>query len=317
MSETETEFSGLPAEISEEPSEAQAQPAEDSQEQPQQQQPANNKPAGYYPIDFATATPDQVKERYDYIYRQVKDGERERRETNRVLKEQSRLIDELSSGMGQVVNHIQENTFDNTEATLKANMRAAYEAGNTDAYLEAQDKLDELRLEKKLAERDRKAIPQPQQKQVAQPQNDPMINTDESRVINDWQSERDESGVLLRPWAHNKSTDPNSPDQEFLYGLAETRAVFQNPRFADLSIHQKIAEVDRRMGVKKPGSGQSVMGGGLTTNRKSSKITLTPKQQEIAIKTRFGGPKAKSDTDHLEAYRKQIERVQTTKGARS
>ncbi len=83
--------------------------------------------------------------------------------------------------------------------------------------------------------------------------------------------------------------------------------MFSSARYAHLTIDQKLAEVDKRMGVSKPAARQNVLAGNLTSARKSPKVSLSPKQEQIAIRTKFGGPKAKSDAEHLEAYRKQIE----------
>jgi hypothetical protein len=93
--------------------------------------------------------------------------------------------------------------------------------------------------------------------------------------------------------------------------MREMQIVFdEDGDFSHLSFEDKLDELDKRMGTKKQRSGQnSVMGGNFTPRGKSGKVTLTAKQQEIAVRTKFGGPKAKSDAEHLEAYRKQIERL--------
>jgi hypothetical protein len=90
--------------------------------------------------------------------------------------------------------------------------------------------------------------------------------------------------------------------------------VLRNPNFQNATMEQKMAEVDRRMGVKKSASRQTVMGGGLTGNRKTNKLTLSPKQQEIALKT---GSRDKSDAEKIDWYRKQLEKVNQRKGARA
>jgi len=44
---------------------------------------------------------------------------------------------------------------------------------------------------------------------------------------------------------------------------------------------------------------------------------MTDKQKEIVVRTKYGGSKAKTDAEHIEAYRKQIEQVKlSNKGAR-
>lgn len=71
-------------------------------------------------------------------------------------------------------------------------------------------------------------------------------------------------------------------------------------------------EVDRIMGTKQNGGGQTVMGGGLNATGKRSTIKLTPAQERIAVKTKFGAKHgAKSDSDYIAAYRKQIDSIKS------
>lgn len=283
---------------------------------------------GYSPVDL-DSLPDDIREpiknRFDYFYRQINDQKRVLGDYRDIAKTQSQKIEDLMSGVGHVVNHLQTKTFADTETALRAEARKAYETGDLDAYQSAQDKLIDLQVDKKLA-----AKKAPVEQEIKQ--RDPLptsgsdvgrramengeINSDDLRVIEAWQSEG-EGGIHLRPWAINRSNDPNNPDPEYLQALQESAAVFTNKRFANMTTEQKLMEVDKRMGVIKRPASQNVMGGNLTGNRKNGKVSLSPKMQQIAIRTKFGGPKAKSDADHIEAYRKQLEKVQSAnKGTR-
>jgi len=283
----------------------------------------NGRPAGYDPIDFKTASPEQVQERFDYVYGQVKNNERALRENTRTLSEyqriaaeQSKIINDLTSGFNGVVNHLQTQTLQETEASLAAAKQEAWEKGDTKAYMEADNKLMDLKIQKSLPKQ------QPQQPQPKQYNNAAEIakegglSDEDYRTTETWQNEKDENGNLIRPWAFNKSNDPANPSPEYRAALVEASAVLNSPRFAGLTYQQKLAEIDKRMGVQKRGVSQSVLGGGLTGARKTGKLTLTPKQQEIAIKTKYAGPQAKPE-EHLEAYRKQIEKVNSMKGGRA
>lgn len=281
----------------------------------------SNKPAGYDPVDLS-GLPEELRapleDRFKYLYTQVKTNEREKNRLDRTLNEfrgvaasQSQKIEELMGGFGQVVSHLETKTFNDTESTLKQQLRAAFDAGDNDKYFELQEKLDDIRLEKKFSAINKKEAPK-QERQAISVQEESGIAPEDQRVIATWQDEKDDSGVLMRPWAINRGTVEN-PDKNYLAALAETRAVLMSPLYADKTMEEKMSEVDKRMGVQKTASRQTVMGGGLTGNRKTSKITLSPKQQEIARRTKFAGP-GKTDTDHLEAYRKQIEQ---SKGARA
>lgn len=286
---------------------------------PRPREERSEKPAGYNPVDVETASPDEIKERLDYLYKQVKPTQRELKEYKQIAADQSKLIQDLQSGMYAVVDHLQSDAAGKAEATLRQQMQQFLETGDLASYTDANEKLINMMIKKNQPKA------QPQQKNETQKQayagakqiaggafQADEISADDERYVEQYQLEKDESGRPLRPWTVNKSNDPNNPDPEFMEGLIEARAVFTNKRYANWTMEQKLTELDKRMGVVKSSGGQSVMGGNLTTRGKTSKITLSPKQQEIALRTKYAGPK-KSDADHLEAYRKQIEKVKGAK----
>lgn len=290
------------------------------------QKSSNARPAGYDPVDLSSLPPEVaavIKPRMDYLYRQVKDGTRTLTQYRQVAAEQSRQIEALTNATNSVVHHLQDKTLIDTETQLNNSMREAYERGDNKAYIDAQAKLLEVKVKKEFSSR------QPQQTQQETRQSMPNSAADaaaraaeagelgyeETQITTAWQNERNASGEPLRPWANNRSGDPKNPDPEFVQALREAQAVFTNKRFETMTYQQKLEEIDRRMGTPKMTTAQNVIGGGLTNGRKSAKITLTDNQRAIALKTKFGGPKAKSDAEHLEAYRKQIEKVQS-EGAR-
>lgn len=270
----------------------------------QQSQETSSRPAGYDPVDPVTASPEEVQQRINYLYRQVREGQKE---TNHYKTMMAQKIDELVGGLGTVVNHIQDKTFSDTEASLTQQIRTAFESGDVNAMLAAQTKLTDLKVEQKIG----KHLPQKQQ-QVQQPQyqqyEESSLSPQDEAVVSAWQDETDESGTPLRPWAKNRGTEAK-PDTQYLAALAEAAAVINSPRFANLSMAEKMAEVDRRMGVKS-NPRQSVMGGSLTNGRKSAKINLSPEAERIAVRMKFGGPNAKSDADHISAYLKAKENAQ-------
>lgn len=272
-----------------------------------------SKPAGYAPIDPNTANPEQVQERIDYIYGQLKADKRTLSEYRQIAEQQSRTIEELRNGVGAVVDHLQDRHSTETEASLKAQVRAAFESGDTANYWELQDKLDNFRVEKKISERDRAAAPvKPAAPSQPIQQNNESLPQEDINYINVWQDEKDTSGNLLRPWAHNTGNEYN-PNPEYVAALLETQAVLKSPRFKNKSAAEKMAEVDRRMGLSKTPAQNSVMGGNLTGKGKPSKLTLTDRQRDIALKTVPLSAKIKNDADKIAWYQKQIE---ATKGAR-
>lgn len=288
-----------------------------TQEAAPEQTKNDSKPAGYDPVDVKEASPEEIQQRLDYLYKQVKPTQRELKEAKQIMADQSRMIEELSSGMYAVVDHLQTDATGKAEDALRLQMQQYLEQGNTAAYIEAHEKLTDMKIKKNQPK------PQPKNetqkmayagaKQVADTalQQD-EISADDARYVETYQAEKDDNGRPLRPWTMNKSGDPNNPDPEFVEGLIEARAVFTNKRYTNWTMEQKLAELDKRMGVQKATGGQTVMGGNLTGRGKTSKITLSPKQQEIAVRTKYGSSKgAKSEADYIEAYRKQIEVVKT------
>lgn len=275
---------------------------------------APSRPAGYDPIDPKTATPEQTQERINYIYSQLKPTQRENREMRNLLAEQSKVIDQLSRNQQEVVTHLTQRGFAENKEQLKIAMQDAWKKQDNAGYIDAQNRLMDLQVEERLQERLNRQQPQQPQQQTnghiprdaAEIANRAVqsgeLNDNEYRTTESWQSEKDDSGNLIRPWAF--STDPT-----YQAALFETRSVMANPRFNNLSYEQKLAEVDKRMGVQKRTSSQSVLGGNLTKTTKTAKIELSSKQRDIALRTQYAG-KGKSEADHLDAYRKQVEKFQ-------
>lgn len=272
---------------------------------------SDGKPAGYAPIDEATASPAQVKDRLDYLYGQVKTSDREKREMRGLLHQQSEALARLSQGQQAVVDHLQNRSYVDSEAILKQQMQDAWNRKDEKSYIEAQNKLMDVQVDKKVAERTR-----PQQQQQAQytsaaqvanhAVNTGELSPDEYRTTESWQNERDQSGNLVRPWAFG--ADPAHQN-----ALFEARAVMANPRYASLSYEQKLQEVDRRMGTVKKTVAQNVMGANLTRGAKSAKLELSPEQRQIALRLK---PRGKSELDALESYRKQLEQINQKSGGR-
>lgn len=278
-----------------------------------------DKRAGYNPVDIEKASPEEIKERINYLYRQVKDGNKTNNQYRQIAAEQSRQIEELTKGFNGVVSHLTTKNFADSEEAITAQLDAAFAKGDNKGYLEAQKKLINLGVEKRLAAD--KPVPA---RQVQQPQQNGQayssatqiardaegsgeLSSEEASYTSAWQNEKDDNGELLRPWS--KTADMNNPDPEFRAALNEANGVFNNPRFANKSIEEKLAEVDRRMGVAKRTVSQTVSGMGLTGKSKSSKVTVSSDIEKLAIRSKFGGPKAKTDAEHIEAYRAQIAKV--------
>lgn len=280
-----------------------AQPAVETTQTSTEQ--TEGKPSGFDPVEF---TPEQ-KARMDRVYGNMKRYEtkaREMEETNALLAEQVRILNETQS---KVITHIQNNDYQDAEAQLKGQRKAAYDRGDIAAVDDVNDRLRDLSVRKALAEMNgQKPQPQIQRQQPQGPVSaQDVINNavqkgdvteEEATVYKAWISEADDSGQLKRPWT-------NQADLRNSTAAFEGRAVFSNPAFANKTFAEKLREIDRRMGIQTQSTnGQNVLpNGNLTRSGKTNNVKLTDYEMKIAEKTKFGGSKAKSIADHHEAYR--------------
>ena len=321
------EFAGLPPSIENKDTGEESETAGDSPE-PQEERKATTQQHYRERVDLS-GLPDEIRRpiegRINHLTKLMGSQERkfhgELSQWRDVAEQQSRLIEELQSATVSVVDHLQNKSLDDAESHWKSTMRAAYESGDVNGQMEANDKLIEIRTQKALLKQQQKTQkPQPKQEKKVNGYypnsaveigshglSDGDITQEDYRALEAWQEEYDESGESLRPWAvkgHPKHQQ----------ALIEAVAVFKNPQYSKMTFDQKLLEIDRRMGTKKSSNSQSVLRGGLTGAHKMQKITLSPEIERLAIRQKFGGPKAKSDADHIEAYRKQMELVRSKKG---
>lgn len=230
-----------------------------------------------------------------------------------LLRQQSEALTELQNGFGTFAGEMYNRSYAEREAGLEQQIKDAFENGDISALNKAQMALFELRQQKKDTEKQQKQPPkqqQPRQPMSAQQMGQESdLPPEEAEYLSAWADERDANGNFARPWAQN--SDPN-----YVAALYEAQAVFGNPAYNNLTFQQKMAELDRRMGMKtaQVQPKRTTMGGGLTGRGGNPTMQLTPEQKKIAVKMKFGGSQAKSEDEHLEAYRKQLQSIR--KGAR-
>lgn len=258
------------------------------------------KPEGWDQVDF---TPDQQK-RFDRVYKQLKDHERNIKEYRDLAREQAEAIAYLQSSQMQIAGHMVEDKFAQREQQLTAEQKSAFESGDLDKYNKATRELGKLDIQREQAQQQK----QPQQRQPNVPQqysaNDVVdkaiqegeISAQEANEYRAWSQERDEYGDVKRPWT--MKADENA--------LRVGAAVFSSPAFSHKSFNEKLMEIDRLMGVQTKQTQQSVMPSGtnLTRPNKLSNIKLSPEIEMVAVRTKFAGP-GKSDAEHIEAWKKQ------------
>lgn len=280
----------------------------------QQTENTEAKPAGFDPVEF---TPAQL-ERFNRVYGNMKRYEgkfKEQEQANHILADQLRQV---MDGQQQIVSHLQVSDFQEAEGRLAADRDAAWTKGDVNAFNAANDKLHEIKTQRLLAAQQQKNQPKPQVQQQRGVDGERIVNgaldkgsldSAEANIARSWMAETDQSGSLKRPWT--QQTDPRN------YSAAlEAQAVFNSPLYADKSMVDKLREVDRRMGIQtQQQGGQSVLpAGNLTRPSKTNNIKLSPEIEKLAIRTKFGGPKAKSDQDHIEAWKRAVTKSQS-KGA--
>jgi hypothetical protein len=110
-------------------------------------------------------------------------------------------------------------------ATLKKDAKEALATGDTEAFMEANERLLEMK----------QAAKAPPEKPA---QSESVISQTEVNVINAWQGQKDDDGEPLRPWAM-----PNHPEfastQDLIQRVART--------MPDAPVREILGEVDRRM----------------------------------------------------------------------
>lgn len=274
----------------------------------------NEKPAGWDMVEI----PAEIKPRFDRIYGNMKRYENETKELRDINQRLLSTVNQLEQNQSKIVDHIQGKDFETAESQLMQQRKEALAKGDLDTFEALSDKITDIKLEKKLA----KNAPRPVQQQLQQQINvsqEAMVETlvnkgvftqDDAQIYRSWVGEADESGMAKRDWLN-----PKHPLN--IAAAREGQAVFTNPAFINKPVADKLNEIDRRMGLMQPNTSQQnvLPSGNLTRGTPKSKVQLSPYQEKVAVMTKFGGSKAKTEADHIEAYRQAVIKSQS-KGAK-
>lgn len=272
-------------------------------------QTSDGKPQGFDKVEF---TPEQLA-RVNRIYGNMKryeSGFREQEELNRNLVAE---ITRIQSDQQKIVSHLQTTDFSDAEVRLKSERDSAWGKGDVNAFNDANDKLNEIRVEKKLIEAQRKTQPQPQQQRPStdgqallnRARSQGELNASEETAVQSWMGETDANGNLRRPWT--STGDPRN------YSAAlEAQSVLNNPLYATKPLTEKLKEIDRRMGLQTAQPQTNVLSGGnLTRGKPTSNIKLDPKIEDLAVRMKFAGKDPKlTAQDHIGAWKKAVEKSQ-------
>jgi len=284
-------------------------------EQNERPEPEKPKKAGYDRIDFATAKPEEIQARFDRVYGQVKAQDKKMQQYARDMQLAAAHIQQLNEAVNALNGQNSMSQYENAEATLVARLKEASERGDDNAQALLFKQLADLTAEKKLKE----VMIQAQKNQPRQPQNpanaqayanqayqNGELDVGERDYVVSWQSETDESGQPLRPWAF--STDPRHHR-----ALGYAKQIFADPEFQSYTIEEKMAELDRLMNAKPQQQQRPTAAARATipqamrqqSSPNGNVVRLTEQEKRVAIMLKSGGVNAKSDSDHIKAYAMQ------------
>lgn len=281
------------------------------------------KTGGYDRIDFSKLPEEvraEIEPRFHRMYGQVKAQDRKFTEAMDVMRQQSEVIAELQKGVGNVVNHLNTQDFNNAEAKAREDADAAFKRGDSRAYLAATEKVAQLSAQKTVNQtlRQQTQQQQPQQpQQQKQPTNSArdvanraaqqgLLDPADVSAFEAWQEERDNTGNLVRPW-----TKRETAGEGFDAALMRSASVFADPKYKNASIEQKLEAVDRMMGLDRQSPTQNVMGANLTAKAKTNNVKISADMEKVLNHLKPRGSKAKNAPDPIAWYKEQANKAKT------
>ena len=210
-------------------------------------------PKGNEFVDFSTASPDEIEDRFKRVYGHMKDNER----VIRTLADHNK---KLAERLDQIETEGKRATVLSETEQIKHQIKQARDQGNHDAEIELVSKLARL---------------QGQRIQAPQPIPAVEVPSFDVSVVTAWQNEVDPDGNFRRPWAQ-----PTHP--KFSEALRLTQDLM--PQY-DGDVETLLKEVDGKMGLKtKKGDTPAVLSGreGRRIGRDAGQ--LTPEQKTVAAK---------------------------------
>jgi hypothetical protein len=260
--------------MSEEVIEAVAAPAEEVQAKP-----AEKEDGGTDYIDFDSLDP-KVKQRFDRIYKNMKDNER------------------ALGTSAQIQRQLVERLTNLEKSDINGKGRAAIEALESQKInaLDEGDSASVIEIDKKI-----RAVEQ-SQNYTPTPINVPEPTTgglspQEEQAMEQWATEKSEDGASLRPWS-----DPGHPLHAKAASLGYV--AMQDPNL--FTLEEQLSEIDRLMGIETGDTVKRTSPGVLSTGEggkrsSSKKAGLSQDERNIA---RVMYPEAKTAQDAEASYLK-------------
>jgi hypothetical protein len=175
--------------------------------------------------DWVEIEDPKLKARFNRLYRHTKEANERAEKTERQISLLAEQNTKLQKALETIAGGMRDKEMQAELATLKKDAKEALATGDTEAFMEANERLLEMK----------QAAKAPPEKPA---QSESVISQTEVSVINAWQGQKDDDGEPLRPWAM-----PNHPEfaatQDLIQRVART--------MPDAPVREILGEVDRRM----------------------------------------------------------------------
>lgn len=234
---------------------------------------------GYDPVDFEelNLTPEQrekVEPRIKYLYGNLKAGEKERAELRKWNDKLQESIDEQNARLAK----LETSKVEDERTKIENEIVAAREEGRT---------REELQLQRRLADLDKKPEPKPEKKVEQEFWKEPLES---------WAAEVDPQGNLRRPWLAL-----DHPDHEVANG--KTLTLFNEWKASGLQVTQQtlpmfLQQLDSRMVRTNGKAAPTVLPTSQTKGPASKDPELTTEEKFFADRTMQHVP------DQKERYRR-------------
>jgi len=179
--------------------------------------------------DWVEIEDPKLKARFNRLYRHTKEANERAEKTERQIALLAEQNGKLQKALESIAGGLKDKETQAELASLKKSAKEALATGDTEAFMEVNERLLEMKADAK------KPVP------VVQPQDTPPpISQTELQVLQNWQNAKGDDGESLRPWAM-----PDHP--EFAATQDMIQRVSNEPAMANASIRELLREVDKRM----------------------------------------------------------------------
>jgi hypothetical protein len=177
--------------------------------------------------DWVEIEDPKLKARFNRLYRHTKEANERAEKTERQIALLAEQNGKLQKALESIAGGLKDKETQAELANLKKSAKEALATGDTEAFMEVNERLLEIKQEAKKP---------PAPAVEAQP----AITQTELQVLQSWQTAKGDDGEPIRPWA--------MPDHaEFAATQDMIQRVSNEPGMANASIRELLREVDKRM----------------------------------------------------------------------